>query len=155
MKSLQDKSTAGLLCLILAAAVSGSAVGSEQSWAVSTVFIAQEVIPAGGVALDAAEYAVVYASDKTNAAIWQLNMTASTVQLLTGQPSGAKGVKDGPRDTASFNQPRGICKEETSGQLIVVDGVGSTAVLRSVVTSGQNAASGTSAHLDGRGSVAC
>lgn len=34
-----------------------------------------QVIPAGGIALDPAERAVAYASDKTNAAIWWLNMT--------------------------------------------------------------------------------
>ncbi|WIA32802.1 hypothetical protein OEZ86_005984 [Tetradesmus obliquus] len=66
-------------------------------------------------------------------------MTTNLMQLLAGQPSGPKAVVDGPRGTASFSQPRGLCKEEASGQLLVVDGVGGTAVLRTVVTSGRDA----------------
>jgi hypothetical protein len=69
------------------------------------------------------------------------------VQLLAGQPSAKKGVIDGPRDTATFNQPRGICKEESTGQLIVVDGVGSTAVLCTVATSGQDVGASLSQSL--------
>jgi hypothetical protein len=61
------------------------------------------------------------------------------MQLLAGQPGAAKGVKDGPKTTATFNQPRGLCKEEASGRLIVLDGVGRGAVLRTVVPSGQHA----------------
>jgi hypothetical protein len=65
--------------------------------------------------------------------------------LLTGQQGGStsKVMRDGPRGTASFVQPRGLCVERTTGQVIMVDGpspwdplTSHSAVLRTVAVSG-------------------
>ena len=47
------------------------------TWFVCLAANLLQLVPAGGIALDSADHAVVYASDKPNAAIWRLNMTAS------------------------------------------------------------------------------
>lgn len=71
------------------------------------------------------------------------------MDLLAGNPSDKAGrITDGARHAARFNQPRGICQlVGGSNDLLVVDHVGATAVVRLVERTTGEAHSGSIMHI--------
>jgi hypothetical protein len=73
-----------------------------------------------------------------------VQFAAGDAVLVTGQQEFPQVMHDGPRGTASFAKPRGLCVERTTGHIIVVDGPSPwdpmhpshSAVLRTVTVSG-------------------
>lgn len=61
-------------------------------------------------------------------------MTPGTATVLAGQLNGPKAIVDGAGDAASFSQPRGLCQSPLTHDLLVVDGISNTAVLRKITT---------------------
>ncbi len=57
---------------------------------------------------------------------------AGRYTLLAGDPQAKGEVVDGTGNAARFNQPRDMCQLPGSGDLLVVDGIGSSAVVRYV-----------------------
>ena len=52
--------------------------------------------------------------------------------LIAGNPKASPDIVDGIGPAARFSQPRGMCQLVGSGNLLMVDGAGSTAVVRHV-----------------------
>jgi hypothetical protein len=62
-----------------------------------------------------------------------MRIRTGKVDLVAGAPRSAAAVVDGPPPRARFSQPRGLCQLHGgpfSGQLLVLDAVGATAVVR-------------------------